>query len=119
MRDVGQVGAGSRVLVNGASGGVGTMAVQIAASMGAEVSGVCGTGNAELIRCLGATRVIDYTTEDFTRDGQRYDVILDNVLNHPPRQPRDCSPRGVCSSRTASGTPEACWRACPGSRGPC
>ena len=84
MRDVGQVGTGSRVLINGASGGVGTMAVQIAASMGAEVTGVCGSGNVELVRSLGAARVIDYNTEDFTRDEQRYDVILDNVLNHPP-----------------------------------
>jgi NADPH:quinone reductase-like Zn-dependent oxidoreductase len=96
MRDVGQVGAGSRVLVNGASGGVGTMAVQIAVSMGAEVTGVCGTRNAELVRSLGAARVIDYTTEDFTRDAQRYDVILDNVLNRPPSATaRLLSPRGV------------------------
>jgi NADPH:quinone reductase-like Zn-dependent oxidoreductase len=84
MRDVGQVGSGSRVLVNGASGGVGTMAVQIAASLGAEVTGVCGNRNVELVRSLGAARVIDYTTEDFTRDRQKYDVILDNVLNRPP-----------------------------------
>jgi NADPH:quinone reductase-like Zn-dependent oxidoreductase len=96
MRDVGQVRAGSRVLVNGASGGVGTMAVQIAASMGAEVTGVCGTSNVELVRALGASRVIDYTVEDLTRDGQRYDVILDNVLNHPPSATsRLLSPRGV------------------------
>jgi len=96
MRDVGQVGAGSRVLVNGASGGVGTMAVQIAASMGAEVTGVCGTRNVELVRSLGAARVIDYTTEDFTRGGQRYDVILDNVLNHAPSATaRLLGPRGV------------------------
>lgn len=84
LRDVGQVRDGSRVLVNGASGGVGTMAVQVAASLGAEVTGVCGPGNAELVRSLGAARVIDYTAEDFTRDRQRYDVILDNVLNRPP-----------------------------------
>lgn len=96
MRDVGQVADGSRVLVNGASGGVGTMAVQIAASMGAEVTGVCGTGNVELVRTLGAARVIDYTTEDFTRDRQRYDVILDNVLNRPPSATaRLLTPRGV------------------------
>jgi NADPH:quinone reductase-like Zn-dependent oxidoreductase len=96
MRDVGQVCAGSRVLVNGASGGVGTMAVQIAASMGAEVTGVCGARNVELVRSLGAARVIDYTTEDFTRSGQKYDVILDNVLNHPPSATaRLLGPRGV------------------------
>jgi len=96
MRDVGQVAAGSRVLVNGASGGVGTMAVQIAASMGAEVTGVCGTRNVELVRSIGAARVIDYTTEDFTRDRQRYDVILDNVLNRPPSATaRLLTPQGV------------------------
>ena len=96
MRDVGRVRDGSRVLVNGASGGVGTMAVQIAASMGAEVTGVCGTSNVELVRSLGAARVIDYTAEDFTRDPQRYDVILDNVLNRPPRvTARLLAPRGV------------------------
>jgi NADPH:quinone reductase-like Zn-dependent oxidoreductase len=96
MRDVGQVREGSRVLVNGASGGVGTMAVQVAASMGAEVTGVCGPGNAELVRSLGAARVIDYTAEDFTRDRQRYDVILDNVLNRPPSATaRLLAPRGV------------------------
>jgi NADPH:quinone reductase-like Zn-dependent oxidoreductase len=96
MRDVGQVGAGSRVLVNGASGGVGTMAVQIAASMGAEVTGICGSRNAELVRSLGAARVIDYTKEDFTRERQRYDVILDNVLNRPPSSTaRLLTPRGV------------------------
>jgi NADPH:quinone reductase-like Zn-dependent oxidoreductase len=96
MRDVGQVGDGSRVLVNGASGGVGTMAVQIAASMGAKVTGVCGTSNVELVRSIGAARVIDYTTEDFTHDRQRYDVILDNVLNRPPSATaRLLAPRGV------------------------
>jgi NADPH:quinone reductase-like Zn-dependent oxidoreductase len=96
MRDVGQVRDGSRVLVNGASGGVGTMAVQIAASMGAEVTGVCGAGSAGLVRSLGAVRVIDYAAEDFTRDRQRYDVILDNVLNRPPSATaRLLTPRGV------------------------
>jgi NADPH:quinone reductase-like Zn-dependent oxidoreductase len=96
MRDIGQAGEGSRVLVNGASGGVGTMAVQIAAALGAEVTGVCGPGNAELVRSLGAARVIDYTAEDFTRDRQRYDVILDNVLNRPPSATaRLLAPRGV------------------------
>ncbi len=96
MRDVGRVREGSRVLVNGASGGVVTMAVQIAAAMGAEVTGVCGTANVELVRSLGAARVIDYTAEDFTRDPQRYDVILDNVLNRPPAvTARLLAPRGV------------------------
>jgi NADPH:quinone reductase-like Zn-dependent oxidoreductase len=96
IRDVGQARAGSRVLVNGASGGVGTMAVQIAASLGAEVTGVCGPGNVELVRSLGAARVIDYTTTDFTSDEQRYDIILDNVLNRPPAvTARLLRPQGV------------------------
>jgi NADPH:quinone reductase-like Zn-dependent oxidoreductase len=85
MRDVAMVRAGTRVLINGASGGVGTMAVQIAKALGAEVTGVCGTGNIELVRSLGADYLIDYTKEDFTQSGQRFDVVLDNVLNHPPK----------------------------------
>jgi NADPH:quinone reductase-like Zn-dependent oxidoreductase len=84
MRDVGNVGPGTRVLVNGASGGVGTFAVQIAKALGADVTGVCSTRNVELVRSLGADHVIDYTKEDYTRGDRRYDVILDNVMNHPP-----------------------------------
>jgi NADPH:quinone reductase-like Zn-dependent oxidoreductase len=84
IRDVGKVGPGTRVLVNGASGGVGTFAVQIAKALGAEVTGVCSTRNLELVRSLGADHVVDYTEEDFTRGEQRYDIILDNVMNHPP-----------------------------------
>ncbi len=84
MRDVGSLGPGTRVLINGASGGVGTFAVQIAKALGAEVTGVSSTRNLDLLRSLGADHVIDYTKEDFTRDERRYDVVLDNVLNHRP-----------------------------------
>jgi NADPH:quinone reductase-like Zn-dependent oxidoreductase len=83
IRDVGAVKAGQRVLVNGAGGGVGTYAVQIAAALGAEVTGVCSTRNVELVRSIGAAHVIDYTTEDFTSGRTRYDVILDNVSSLP------------------------------------
>ena len=83
IRDVGEAKAGQLVLVIGAGGGVGTFAVQIAAALGAEVTGVCSTGNVELVRSLGAAHVIDYTNEDFTAGPTRYDVILDNVSNLP------------------------------------
>ena len=83
IRDVGAVKPGQRVLVNGASGGVGSFAVQIAAALGADVTGVCSTGNVELVRSLGASHVIDYTTQDFTGADIKYDVILDNVSNLP------------------------------------
>jgi NADPH:quinone reductase-like Zn-dependent oxidoreductase len=81
LRDRAQVRAGQKVLINGASGGVGTFAVQVAKSFGADVTGVCSTRNVELVLSLGADRVFDYTKEDFTRGDQRYDVILDNVGN--------------------------------------
>jgi NADPH:quinone reductase-like Zn-dependent oxidoreductase len=86
IRDVGQVQNGHRVLVNGAAGGVGSYAVQIAAALGAEVTGVCSTRNLELVRSLGAAHVIDYTAEDFTDRRGQYDVLLDNVSNRPVRQ---------------------------------
>jgi NADPH:quinone reductase-like Zn-dependent oxidoreductase len=82
IRDVGAVHAGQKVLINGAAGGIGHIAVQIAATLGAEVSGVCSTGNIDLVRSLGAGDVIDYTTTDFTTRRAYYDVILDNVGNH-------------------------------------
>jgi NADPH:quinone reductase-like Zn-dependent oxidoreductase len=82
LRDAGRLQAGQKVLINGASGGVGTYAVQIARAFGAEVTGVCGPANVELVRSLGAHHVIDYTREDFTRGNARYDLILDNIENH-------------------------------------
>ena len=81
LRDRGQLKAGQKVLINGASGGVGTFAVQIARSMGAEVTGVCSARNAEMVRGLGADHVIDYTSEDYTKSGEHYDLILDMIGN--------------------------------------
>ena len=96
IRDVGEVTAGQRVLVNGAGGGVGSYAVQIAAALGAEVTGVCSTRNAGLVRSIGAAHVVDYTTEDFTDGSPRYDVILDNVGNRTlSRLRRALAPAGT------------------------
>ena len=96
IRDVGGVTAGQQVLVNGAGGGVGTYAVQIAAALGAEVTGVCSTRNVELVRSIGAAHVIDYTTQDFADGRTRYDVILDNVSSLPLARLRAAlSPKGT------------------------
>ena len=83
LRDAGRLQPGQRLLVNGASGGVGSFAVQIGKILGAEVTGVCSTANVELVRSLGADRVVDYTREDFTAGADRYDLILDNIENRP------------------------------------
>ena len=96
LRDKGMVRAGQRVLINGASGGVGTFAVQIAKSYGADVTGVCSTKNVDMVRSIGADHVIDYTREDFTKGSVHYDLIIDNVGNHSMGEIRQVlNPRGA------------------------
>ena len=96
VRDHGKVQAGQKVLINGASGGVGTFAVQIAKSYGADVTGVCSGRNTELVQSLGADHVIDYTKEDFTKGAERYDVVIDNVANHSLSECRKVlTPNGI------------------------
>lgn len=110
LRDQGQVRPGQRVLINGASGGVGTMAVQIARSMGAEVAGVCSNANVDLVRSLGTVRVFDYTREDFAASGEEFDVLLDNVGN---RSLSDCrrvlKPRGTYIANSGGSPDDNRW----------
>jgi NADPH:quinone reductase-like Zn-dependent oxidoreductase len=107
LRDIGHIQPRQKVLINGAAGGIGTFAVQIAKSFEANVTGVCSTKNVELVRSLGADRVIDYTREDFTQNSERYDLLLDNVGNRSlSAMRRVLSPHGRC---VMAGAPKELW----------
>lgn len=104
LRDVGKIRAGQKVLINGAAGGVGTFAVQIAKTFGAEVAGVCSTRNVDMIRSIGAGHVFDYTKEDFAQSEQKYDLILDNVANRSFSElSRVLSPQGIIIPNSGHG----------------
>lgn len=107
LRDVGHLQSGQKVLINGAAGGVGTFAVQIAKTLGAHVTGVCSAGNVAQTLTLGADRAIDYASTDFTREEERYDVLLDNVGHRPLSDLRRAlTPRGIC---VLVGAPKEMW----------
>jgi NADPH:quinone reductase-like Zn-dependent oxidoreductase len=110
LRDHGKVQPGQKVLINGASGGVGTFAVQIAKTLGADVTGVCSGRNVDLVRSIGADHVIDYTKEDFTKSNERYDVILDNVGTQPLSGfRRVLKPQGICVMIGGGGPNDGNW----------
>ena len=108
LRDKGQIKPGQRVLINGAAGGVGTFAVQIAKALGAEVTGVCSTRNVEMVRRIGADHVVDYTQMDFTKSAKKYDLIFDLVGNHPfVGLRRVLVPHGIFVGAGAVGAPKS------------
>src|SRR5437660_3040609 len=118
LRDKGKIQPGRKVLINGASGGVGTFAVQIAKSFGADVTGVCSTRNVAMVRSIGADRVIDYTKEDFTQSAQPYDLIFDNVSNHSfSERRRILTSNGICvlAGIGGAGSHEGQWARLGGS----
>src|SRR6266849_6492163 len=107
LRDKGKIRPGQKVLINGAGGGVGTFAVQIAKSFNTDVTGVCSTGKVDMVRSIGADRVIDYTQEDFTQGNQRYDLIFDLAATHSlPAYRRVLNPNGIC---VLAGGPTKVW----------